>query len=531
MIVVIALIALIYLWSSSHKIIGAGNEVKAQAQATRSEPAPPPLTHHMLSPGNITGIKSYHRATASVGTKGADTKVPETGITKLERSNEMKAENRSKPPPPLTHHMLSPGNEQYATYINNLRKCLDTTNLTDYFQREKFLSTAVANVKYYVDILHEFIPHQFNATLPNHCWNDDVELVIGSSSISGHIGRTQYNISLQDIDSKMLCVMRWSINHRKNFLPISCLPEVFLAGFPKCGSTYMYTLVTSHPAIAKPLQKEPSWWHASEHFTNNTMKNALYMADYIANFGTLAKKLSRTGSQNPVYSVDAECGTLYAFPKFSKQHNSIINICLLPSVLPVLLPKAKFIVMLRNPVTYLYSNFWYTCTRINRKPLPLEVTLKGPDIFHDRVLERIASFHSCGVKFPLAKCGQRFEHSRPFNATMPNCGDVFISKALYYFHIQKWLSVVPRKRWLFVTMEELSTNKKQTQNRVWNFLNIPPLKEVVQGNKYSQKFVDYHKNQNLFMRNDTREILKEFFHPYNRMLADLLGDRKFLWEN
>jgi hypothetical protein len=44
-----------------------------------------------------------------------------------------------------------------------------------------------------------------------------------------------------------------------------------------------------------------------------------------------------------------------------------------------------------------------------------------------------------------------------------------------------------------------------------------------------QRAVDYKNDPRLAMRNDTREILRSFFRPYNQMLADLLGDRKFLW--
>ena len=31
------------------------------------------------------------------------------------------------------------------------------------------------------------------------------------------------------------------------------------------------------------------------------------------------------------------------------------------------------------------------------------------------------------------------------------------------------------------------------------------------------------------MMNETREILDDFFRPYNRLLADLLHDDRFLW--
>lgn len=35
----------------------------------------------------------------------------------------------------------------------------------------------------------------------------------------------------------------------------------------------------------------------------------------------------------------------------------------------------------------------------------------------------------------------------------------------------------------------------------------------------------------LKMRKDTEEILKNFFWPYNQMLAELLDDKKFLCED
>jgi len=41
----------------------------------------------------------------------------------------------------------------------------------------------------------------------------------------------------------------------------------------------------------------------------------------------------------------------------------------------------------------------------------------------------------------------------------------------------------------------------------------------------------YQNDPQLKMRNNTEMILKNFFQPYNRMLAELLGDKKFLWED
>ena len=43
--------------------------------------------------------------------------------------------------------------------------------------------------------------------------------------------------------------------------------------------------------------------------------------------------------------------------------------------------------------------------------------------------------------------------------------------------------------------------------------------------------IEYHKNPSLQMRTDTRSILRKFFAPFNKMLSELLGDSKFLFNS
>ena len=108
---------------------------------------------------------------------------------------------------------------------------------------------------------------------------------------------------------------------------------------------------------------------------------------------------------------------------------------------------------------------------------------------------------------------------------------VAIPMALYYIHVKKWISIVPRERFLFLKLEELSTNINQNAKQIWKFLGVDPsfdIKSLAKAEEQTK--VDYKNNPHLAMRNDTRDLLQRFFHPYNRMLAELLGDRKFLWE-
>ena len=444
---------------------------------------------------------------------------------------------KNRPTGQSNHSMQDPGSEQYTISVNNLQICLDASNLTNYFHQEGLLETAVANVKYYLDVLRRFIPNQFIATLPNHCWSADVKLDFSSSLVSGYVNGTKFSVDRKDIKNvfppalNTLPFFGGTNYKRHHYVPLSCIPEVFFAGFHKCGSSFLHCVITSHPAVSRPIRKEALFFSNSDHFIDEN-KTALYFADYIINFKSLIQDLTDEKSSTHFFGVDGSVGMTTAWPElFSKQ--KVINSCLLPSVIPEILPKAKFIIVMREPLSMLYSQFWYSCSRVEQ-PVPLrDYKLKGPDIFHERIVAKIRHINSCLTVFPLVKCtSESGTFPIPFNPLMPECGGIKIYKALYYVHIQKWLSVIPRERFLFLTLEELSGNLKQTTNRLWKFIGVSSFtinKHICTQATNKQNAVDYTNDPRLVMRNDTREILKGFFRPYNQRLADLLGDRKFLW--
>ena len=107
---------------------------------------------------------------------------------------------------------------------------------------------------------------------------------------------------------------------------------------------------------------------------------------------------------------------------------------------------------------------------------------------------------------------------------------------LYYFHARKWLSVVPRSRILFFTLEEVAAGDlRATVDTITDFLELPPTSIPAEldlntaddfgCNENSQHVIDYKNDPRLKMRDDTRQILVKFFQPYNRMLADLYTRR------
>ena len=177
--------------------------------------------------------------------------------------------------------------------------------------------------------------------------------------------------------------------------------------------------------------------------------------------------------------------------------------------------------------------FWHSCTRFGETILP-ESPLQGKDIFHQRVIDNIRSFKSCSDRFPLTQCILKIRsywynynrHNTPETASrFSQCGWVRLDHYFYYVHILKWLSVIPRERLLFLTTEELSSN------RVWEFLDLPfPTAEFTKViNQQTQ--VKYHTDAHLKMRSDTRKLLLDFYSPFNQKLSDLLGNENIIFWN
>ncbi len=106
------------------------------------------------------------------------------------------------------------------------------------------------------------------------------------------------------------------------------VPNLFIVGAPKCGTTFLYTYLKKHPDIYFPNFKEP-------HFFGSDLirKNGAYdlsQKDYNDLFSTNKK-------------IIGEASTFYIFSKKSAQEIYNHN------------PKAKIIIMIRNLVDLVHS--------------------------------------------------------------------------------------------------------------------------------------------------------------------------------
>ena len=439
-------------------------------------------------------------------------------------------------------------NLEVATVLNRIDTCLVATNMSDYFKKNGYYSMAKENAETVLRALRKIVP-EFQTPYKVPCWKTAFKAVwegVSStnlqkkqfpkqSAISGYIGAFNFSYGTNDgALNNILRDVQWERKLALQYkLSVACLPKLFLLGYPKCGSTFIFCLlrrilmVDTKMCSSCEATKEPHWWVARRHIVSRLPD---YLALYLLNFGEGAKYVER--SRHAV-TIDATLNMMYQWPRYTEEE-TMENYCLIPSLVPVLLPDSKYFVVMRNPVTMLYSAFWYSCTDPHRQAI-MPVKYKGPDIFHERITRKIEIFNQCkAVGEPLDKCMDAVSGDI-YGPDLPVCGRSQLQIGLYYVHTRKWLSIVPREQIRFFTLEELVTQDlKYTAKVILDFLDFGEFKvhgSLSNCRKNEQSAIDYTHDPRLMMRNDTRQILVEFFKPYNQMLANLLGDDKFLWND
>ena len=452
-------------------------------------------------------------------------------------------------------------------------ECMKNTNL----HYQSILSDAKRNARYIFDEFRKVIPKNSLRGYISHCWNEyyftqwserrNCSGKIGNISFSRYLNKyNPYNHILSYLNAKF--PRKW---YESNLV---CIPKVFLPGFPKCGSTFLYDFINALISKSKNLSnldriqvcKETQFWvcfHALLE-ENIYVPSVNDLGAHLLNYIPGIHKMSSFNTKDSIL-VDGTPNYIYEWPVFRKSEHNMTNYCLLPSVLPKLIPNSKFIVIMRNPVDMLYSAFWYFCINMNHVKIR---AVQGPDIFHERVTSKLLMFNNCmneNSTIPgeytmfnrecllnsknYSSCIQNRIHfldkclariiPEIFTPKMPKCMyDNMVHIAVYFAHIRKWLSVVPRDRFLFLKFEELVNNPSQGALSVLKFLNLDTKvasnEQVIEGivsscSKNPQVGINYRDDPQLQMRKDTRTMLENFYHPFNSLLAQLLDDDKYLW--
>ena len=254
----------------------------------------------------------------------------------------------------------------------------------------------------YIDALRTFIPDRFSDSFTNPCWYADIDVPpesIRQQKISTTLIELE-STSVDEVSKRLLKIIstgkeRLHGNQRDGTL--LCLPAFYLAGFPKCGTSTLYKLITAHPKIATPPIKEGHFWYFMMN-NDQYVYNALKSYYYLFHFAEAAKRIKK----NPqTLTLDASPSTIFVTSDHDVPLLVDTDICLFPRIASTVLPDTKYIVILRNPITRLWSDYWFYCAINNWKTENGEVKVPkgylnhGADMFHRHSVAGINEYKSC----------------------------------------------------------------------------------------------------------------------------------------
>jgi hypothetical protein len=260
------------------------------------------------------------------------------------------------------------------------------------------------------------------------------------------------------------------------------LPNVFILGAIKSGSTSLTLNLWSHPAHVPAFAKElmylqqlpgftSAWeFHPIPAFLCGRYENghAKYCLGGYKKFFPLKVVMAGRAARHGGRAITSDCDPNNLYCSVATQR------------IKSFAQDPRFIVSLRNPIDRAYSDYNMGFTR-------------------DRTERR--SFEEC-IEDELAGRYKSF-HKR------------YLYQSIYAPHLRRWIDAFGRDRFLIINAEQYFSSPAKVVSDMFRFLrlaDVPVPLSVGNVGKYTTE-----------MKPETRQRLKEYFTPFNEDLRDLLG--------
>ena len=275
------------------------------------------------------------------------------------------------------------------------------------------------------------------------------------------------------------------------------LPFLYLIGAQKAGTTSLATYLQQHPDICLANPKEPHY------FTNNWGKGVEWYQQCFSD--------AKTGS-----SVLLDASTSYTMARVGElstvqEENPYFDVA---GRIKEYSPNAKFIYMLREPVSRTYSAYWHHVRSGDEKRS-----------FEEAVINNL------------------------------NDNNYYVRPSNYYLQLKLFLEVFPLDRFLIIFFEDFIRSHQAALDKCYEFAGVENIALPVERAR-NQSFIPSGLGRILFnsfavsvlkkvrpiipgvienfmkksftntipaIENQHKEILKEYFSEHNKNLAELLG--------
>ena len=304
-----------------------------------------------------------------------------------------------------------------------------------------------------------------------------------------------------------------------------CLPTFYLMGYPKCGTTTVCDLLSKHALIGTSLQWLKRWIDL-----DNIQTIVPVFIRYISKFEGIGKKIER----NPANSLVGDCAVSNAFQLPFSMNLSTTFPDANPYLVHSLLPHAKFIAVMRNPLYRIRSEYYFFLRMHCRDRAEEVKRLSDADSFHLTITNHLSAYEKCmKLHADIVFCMYSYRNWIQPEST---CIQVRLETTMYFYTLSQWLQYYPREQFLIIRTEDLKESEATVAADMYSFIGAGTFsnqelekEEQSMKEKKAQSFLYVNSTEEDFMHPKTRKLLLDFFHPHNVKLAKLLQDDRFLW--
>jgi len=244
------------------------------------------------------------------------------------------------------------------------------------------------------------------------------------------------------------------------------LPDFLIIGAMKCGTTSLYRYLASHPQVARSRPKEIHFF--DDHFDRGV-------------------KWYRTHFQRPGAPRDGSIRWGEASPYYIFHEPA-------PQRVASVLPRAKLIALLRDPVARAYSHYQHMHRHGN------------DDRPFDEAIDAELRHWVSGGREPLSTRRDVAFAQRRYH---------YIGRGLYADQLERWFRWFDRRQFLILRSEDMFEDPAAIYEQTLRFLDLPPFVPA----QFDRRNVGGYAEP---MDDATRQRLAAFFAPHNRRLEQLL---------
>ena len=230
---------------------------------------------------------------------------------------------------------------------------------------------------------------------------------------------------------------------------IGALPDFVIIGAQKGGTSFLYYLLTRHPLVEPAARKELHFFDNPERFDNGV--------------GWYRRCFPQSGWKDGLRSITGEATPSYLFyPPVAKRMAGVV-------------PQARLIALLRNPVDRTYSHYQMQVKRGTE-----------PSTFEEAIEQQHAPY---------------------------------VPRSIYVDQLLCWFEFFSKEQMLILKSEDFFERPVETLKVVLNFLDLPEWQPEASELEQRRHTGSYKQK----MDPSTRRRLEAYFEPYNKRLYECLG--------